>query len=252
MAIARVTFGSNDNTTTGATTTGSITNFTVSGSDTVLYVGVMSNDTPVLSPDPTVIWDSAGANQDFGSPISKSTGTGTYLAIYRLKNPTAGSNKTISLSGLSASVRDAFCAVLFSGVDQTTPNDSVDLVENNTTNTGTLSSSTITSPAGDWIVSFFARSTSTTTPSVTGGGNTLILAEAVGGNNGFVAVAEDADGADDTIDWAFSTSVVGTTIISFNLNAAATGVTIEPGLGSAPYTGRTLGLGFGIDMPDVP
>lgn len=219
MAIARVTSGSGDSGGTASTTTISITGFTVSGVDKVLYVVVMANEPAVLSPDPTVVWDSAGANQNFGAPIKKSTGTGTYIAVYRLINPTDGASKIISISGMSATVRDAAAAVLYSGVDQVTPNDA-EVLQEVASQASPYSSSTITSPAGDAILGFYARETNTTSPTVTGGGNVLVVAKSVSGTNGYCAIAEDLDGADDTIDWAFSTSTIPISLVTFNVNAS--------------------------------
>lgn len=234
-AIARSTVLGANNGATAGTTTASITNFTVSGTDKVLWVLCGGSEVAVTSPDPAVVWDSAGANQTL-TRISVSTGTGDVIFLFRLINPTDGTNKTISVTGLSATTRDACIGFLYTGVDQTTPNDAINVVESaSATN---ISTGTITSPAGDWIIGVGIRDGSTT-PGVSGGGNVVVLATGTSGNTAITFVSEDADGADDTIDYT-SGGNARWSLLTMNVNAAAGG-----GGGSTLPTGSLLLLGVG-------
>lgn len=231
-AMARGATGGANNGATAGTTTGSVTNFSISGSEKVLYVLTISGETAVTSPDPVVVWDSAGANQTL-TKVAASTGTGETAFLYRLINPTDGVNKTISVTGLSATSRDAIYAVYYTGVDQVTPNDTINIVETSVSNP---SSGVITNPAGDWIVGFYARNGSTI-PTVTGGGNTLVTTQTTSGATASCGLAEDVDGADDTIDWN-SGGVAAWTLFTFNLNASG-------GAAAATCQGKLSLLGVG-------
>lgn len=218
MAIARSTTLGGNNGTTGSVTTGSITNFTISGSDKVLYVVTESNDTPVVSP--TASWSGNGTPQGM-TQIAVSTGTGTALNLFRLINPTDETNGTISFTGLSGSVRDSFIGVLVTGVDQTTPNGTVDVVEVASGGPGTVSSNTITCAAGNWILGFASDQGIGNPPTCNGAA--VVLESETGGANGRCCYHEDTDGADDTMDWDFSATNGAETLLTFELKAAGTG-----------------------------
>jgi hypothetical protein len=232
-ALARSTTLSGNNGATAGTTTQSMTNFTVSGADKVLYCSVGSGETTVTSPDPTVIWDSAGANQSF-TKISQSTGTGQNLFLYRLIAPTDGVNKTISFSGQSATARDAAICVLYTGVDQVTPNDAVDLRE--VTATANPASNSVTGGgAGDWLVGFTMRSGATVPGLDTSTGGAIITTQGTSGTTAIFGFAEDQDGATDTIKWT-SGSGSTWTLQTFNLNASGAPA-------ATPCYGSLLGVG---------
>lgn len=232
-ALARSTvLGANNGATVG-TTTLSITNFTISGTEKVLYCWVGSSEQTVTSPDPTVVWDSAGVNEGL-TRIGVTTGTGEISFLYRKIAPTDGVNKTISFSGLSATSREAAYCALYTGVDQVTPNDTIDLVE--LASSQNPSSGSITSPAGDWILSFFHRAGSIV-PTATGGGNVVVGTQASSSSTSIYGLGEDTDGADDTFDWA-SGGLARWSIMTFNLNASG-------GAPAATCQGKLSLLGVG-------
>ncbi len=224
MAIAQSTLLSNGN-TPGSVTTLTITNFTVAGADKVLYVVVFSNTTNTAwHAGCTCIWDSAGANQSF-TQIGVTTGTGISGILFILKNPTDGVNKTISLAGIYNGGTDMAIASLLTGVDQTTPNDTVDIVQ---AATGTSkSSSTITSPSGDWIAGFIGVDTENAA-SLTQQGAAPAKVQNTGNNNATMGYSTDQDGVDDTLDWAWTTTSRHS-LFTFNVNAAAGGAAFIAG-----------------------
>ena len=219
MALALPATGGAGN-TPGSVTTLSIANFTVSGTDKVLYVGVMSNTFSVPA-SPTCIWDAAGANQSF-TKIAETTGTSIWCALFRLINPTDGTNKTISLAGLPSGGTDSAIAALLTGVDQTTPNDTVEVVQDATTPTS-KSSGTITSPSGDWIAGFAAVENNNSA-SLQQQGAAPDKVQNTGNNNATLGFDTDQDGADDTFDWSWTTAG-DVSLLTFNVNAAAGGGT---------------------------
>lgn len=214
MAIARNTSGGgNSGVASGTSITIALT--IANNANRVLYVGIASASN--ADQTPTVTWNTTESlTQVSGAEIQGSTGN--WLEVWYLVNPTATS-ANLSITGLSASTREAAYAVCWDGVDQSTPNDAVDLVQHAATST-TISSSTITSPSGDWIASFFGGEGSSAL-SATGGGNTMI-AENNNGNIVRAAAGEDADGVDDTFDWSAAGSNSHMSLITFNLNAAST------------------------------
>lgn len=236
MAITRPTasLGANNGTTASVTTI-SIPNFTVSGSNKVMYVLVCSGESTVTTPDPTVVWDSAGVNESL-TRIAVSTGTGETAFLYRKIAPSDGTNKTISVTGASGTARDCAIVALYNGVDQVTPEDTINVVELAVSQNP--SSGAITSPSGDWIVSFFARNGSGV-PTVSGGGNSLVLTQATAGSTAVSGHAEDQDGVDDTIDYASAGNSIWT-IFTFNMNAAGGG-----GATTRPRSSNALQLGVG-------
>ncbi len=223
-AIAHGTAVGCDSTTTGSVTTMTC-NPDVSGSNKVLYCAVMANDVPNI--DPAAVYN-VTENMTL---IKESSGTGIYLGVFRLIAPSDGVGVGVVFTGLSGSVRDAGICVNYTGVDQSTPNDTENLVE--TASATSLNSGSITSPAGDVIFGGYST-TGNVTPTVnTGGGNAIILNKKTAGNNGNVSIAEDVDGADDTMDWSWSPGSAASAI-TMNLNAvAAAGGSSQDQLGAA-------------------
>lgn len=217
MALGQGATGGNGN-TPGSVTTLSITGFTVTGANTVLYVCVFSNtiDTSWHA-GCTCIWDASGANESF-TQIAQTTGSSTSAVLFRLINPTAGASKTISLAGLYTSGTESAIAALFTGADQTTPNDTVDIVEDGTSDQTPISSGTITSPSGDWIVGFCNLDTNNSASILQQGGTPAVV-QNTGNNNGTMGYDTDQDGVDDTFDWSWSTANARKTLFTFNLNA---------------------------------
>ncbi len=215
-AIARVDFSTCNSGTTAGTTTMDCTGLDVSGANKAIYCWAGSNDTTDLTL--VVTYDLAGAMQVLTEVGEHTGGTGRYLWVGRYVGPTDGSNKTVTFAGLSAVAQDSGGCGSFTGIDPADPDDTVS--QSNLANiTNPWSSATITSPAGDWILSFVAEANSTD-PGVSGGGQTLIAHSAAASATFETGAAEDIDGADDTIDWTGGTGNAGT-MLSFNVNAAA-------------------------------
>ncbi len=225
-AIAHGTAVGCDSTATGSVTTMTC-NPDVSGSNKILYCAVLAND--VTDINPAAVYNIT----ETMTLIKESSGTGTYLAVFRLIAPSDGVGVGVVFTSLSGSVRDAGVCVNYTGVDQSTPNDTENLVE--TASNTVLSSGTITNPAGDVIFGALSK-TGTGAPSVTGGGNSLILATGTSGNNGYVAIAEDVDGADDTMDWSIGVNAA-MSAITFNVNAVA-----AAGGSNQDQSGTSLGV----------
>ncbi len=217
MAIALVDTGTGQ-TAVSSDTTFDFTGIDVSGANTFLIVALVHASSSSAPTGATVTWDPAGANQAFGAAVTSQANPSRGMAIYVLKNPTAGAGKTISVSGLNAAaINKCGLVVSLSGVDQTTPNDTPNLVEAGAAQT-TTASGTITSPAGDWILSFISGSDATPNWAVTGTGQTIRAS--VNHGNANCGFADDRDGADDVVTWTHdSTNDSGA--ITFNLNAAA-------------------------------
>lgn len=61
----------------------------------------------------------------------------------------------------------------------------------------------------------------------------------------------DLTSADTTCDWS-SLATTANGGVAIEIAEASTAVSISPGLGSQPLTGRTMTIGWSIGMPDVP
>lgn len=250
MAIALVDTGKNF--ADGATTTIDITGIDVSGGNEVLYVAVEHGSSTSAPTGATVVWDAAGANQSFGAAIASNSNPSRCTALFRLIAPAPGTNKTISIGNLSAVLGEVAQAASYSGVDQTTPNGTIDAVESGGGGAVTTTASgTITCAPGNWIVSFAHIADST--PNFALSGNQTIrdsIASGVASNNA-IALGDDRDGANNAITWTHD-SQTSAGAITFELKAAAGAIVLTPSLGSVPLTGHSVSLGLSIGMPDVP
>lgn len=232
-AFAAITTGTGatGNTTPASVDTIDITMTVDATSDNVIYCMVGANET--TDSNPTVVWDPTGANESL-TQLAESNTPGRYISIFRKVGATAGASKTVRFASMSTAAKEVVICKPFYGVDQGTPEDTLD-IQRTASSVTTISTGTITSPAGDWIVSFVV-SASGGTYSVTGGGN--VLAEtAIIDTSGFKgAIAYDADGADDTIDWSWSPGAPAATY-GFNVNASGGG-----GGGGVTPKGSLLGV----------
>lgn len=123
-------------------------NCTVTGSNT--YIACQAATARTTFSIVSVTWDVAGANEAL-SLITSTNGQNTgrvNTAWYGLKNPTPGTNKSVTADISSTGVSHSLHCQMFSGVDQTTP------VSGGTTHTTDTSTPTInvTSATNDLVV----------------------------------------------------------------------------------------------------
>jgi hypothetical protein len=129
-------------------TSGNISNCTISGTDKVLYVLVMMRGSDITG----VTWDAAGANQALTQVDAYNFEAIMHVYVYRLINPTDGSNKTITISK-SGTDRFGAVAILATGTDQTTPNGSF---SHDGANPGTTITNNVSSGTGEIVVDALA------------------------------------------------------------------------------------------------
>jgi hypothetical protein len=221
----------------GADTTIDIANVTVSGTDAVMYVVIVWGSSTAAPTAAVVVWDSAGANQNFetvdsNNPFASVSNPARGMALYRLVNPTTGSNKIVSISNLNAAVGEVAMAVVFSGVDQSTPNGTIDIVESGGGGAVTTTQSNpMTCASGNWLVSFISLADATPNFAVTGTGQVIrdSIASSAGSNNA-LGFADDRDGSNDTFTWTHDSSASGG-LFTFELKAS----------GAAPFVPQVTG-----------
>lgn len=149
---------------------------TVTGSQTVLYIGVVAGIVsfgahPAGNQDSDfvitgVTYNGVAATQ-VGSNLHPNGGTTGYLALYRLVNPSTGTNTvSISFTLANPASSDAVSAgsVSFTGVDPVTPESNLA----SATGTGTGPAVTVSSAVGNLVLNLLATGTS-----VTSSANTL-------------------------------------------------------------------------------
>lgn len=229
---------------------------TVASGLPAIWVMVASNDTPVWGTPPRCRWDSAGVNEVFDggddTPIAITVGTGLAAALYRKTNPTPGSAKNLRITGLSSSVRDMAVAFPFNGVDQATPNGTVDKVEANPGG-ATQDSGAIVCAAGNFIFSGFAN-TGTVSATPTADGNAVTFHQDSGASNGRVDVWIDTAGANNTITWD-QKGGSKPSIFSFEIKADTGGAVGQPairrfGLMAVGHNLHNIGRSGGAVMRD--
>lgn len=208
MAIARV---DNQGNYSGADASGNLNaTITTSGSNTLLVVFAAIDSAGDISPTATHNSVSMGTGTEDNT-------TGQYQVVFTLKNPNAGTNLAVVVSTGLAGFSGGLIPVSYSGVDQTTPIGTIDAV--GTAAATSLSSGTITCASGNWIVGGLSLNTQNVGLAVAvGSGNTLVSSFNDGAEGN--AYAEDQDGADDTIDWSWTTSTRGSAL-TFEIKAAA-------------------------------
>lgn len=209
-------------------------------------IAIVTWNTPVGATISSVVWDPTGANQAMTAVAAASTIGNRSVRAYRLINPTAVTNGIVRATFNDSTIgSQAVFAAAFSGAHQTTPAQDY----NSANGTSTSPSVTIANATSDDMVmdSLIAAAFTDGTP---GANQTAIGAESVAGDVHWASYQDGADGG--VMSWTLNSSdawlVGGVRIVA----AAATGTTITPGLGSQALTGRTLGCGLGIAMPDVP
>ncbi|MEK7556886.1 MAG: hypothetical protein AAB538_02830, partial [Patescibacteria group bacterium] len=116
-----------------------------SGSDRLLLVGISQGNTAAVLT--SVTWDQGGTNQAMTRINGVAQATDARVELWKLVNPTAG-NKTLRIVSPS-SVGVAVGLVSYTGVDQTTPNDTSATAAGGA---GTNPSVNVSSASGDLVV----------------------------------------------------------------------------------------------------
>lgn len=189
-----------------------VTGVTVSsGTNVALFwftVGQGDDTSPTVFTAP--IWDPAGANQTFSAVGNYNAGSYNFV-IYAwvLVNPTPGASKTVRTT-ISRTDICTSGGAQFDGVDQTTP------VRSGTFRSGTATSFSVSSAAGDRTVSLHACPAS-----ITGSNQTAV----VGGGYQIAAKMDQAAGsASNTHTWTTSCTTDGAAV-GLSIQAAGAGGT---------------------------
>ena len=177
-----------------STATVTISSVSVSGSNKYLLAAVSRDSGGDLNPNPTAAY--GGQSMTLLAELS---GTGQYLCVFGLVDPADGTADVV-FSGMS-SLDKMGIAVLLTGVDQGTPTGTWDSQQ--TASNTALPSGTVTCAAGNWILGFIACGADQAGLAV-GGGGSIDVRVSPGGQGMDMALAHDADGVDDTMDWTFA------------------------------------------------
>lgn len=200
------------------------------GSDRVLYVAIS-----IDGAGGTYSYDASATYNGVSMTRIHQGNTNQYLAIFRLIAPDTGSN-TVQVSW-TGSQYPSGVAISYTGVDQTTPEDSVTA---NTSSSGTSFSNAISSETDDLVLACYSVNNNTTPLTATGSGTS----RAETGSTPFtsVGVSDAAGAASVTTGWSWSGSnrYSGG---SFNVNAAGAGGTphtAEPGAAALTWAGQAV------------
>lgn len=137
-----------------------------------------------------------------------------FIAVYALVAPATGANDVvITRSGSTPVIAGA---VSYTGVDQTTPYDSIDVV----TNTGTAVSNGVSSAANDLVVDFVAANRDAA--QTVGASQTARVNAGNGDEFMWIGISEEAGAGTVTMSWTLDTSSAWTAA-GLNLNVAAGG-----------------------------
>lgn len=205
------------------------TNCTVSGSNTYLACFVARGN--VARTVSSVTWDTAGANQAL-SAIASTAANNSNQALgewYGLANPTAGTNKSVTVATSGTGVAFVTQCVSYSSVDQAAPasGGATSAVD------GTSASVAVTSASGDLVLAGLAvnQGSATGDPGA-GAGETLevgiaLTTRATADENVKVGVFSEAGAASVTMNPSWTTSE-DNVICAFSLKAAAAARPIAP------------------------
>lgn len=179
---------------------------TCSGVDRVLYAAVHGADQTWSATYNGVAMEELYDGNP-GSPFK-------HISVYRLVAPATGANNLVfTSSGTTAAIG---CAVSHTGIDQTTPNDAIQVA----TGSGTESSGTVSSETGDVVIDFTVANQSSA--QVEGAGQTPRVNAFNADEFVWIGSSEEAGAATNTMTWGLSPSN-GWTVAVLNLNAAAGG-----------------------------
>jgi hypothetical protein len=215
------------------------THTVTAGSDRLLLVFIAIGDGTDRHTDATPTYGGQALTQ-----ISTGANDGNFVGVevWYLKEAgiAAASNTTVSVdSEVGANSFDTLAvgAVALAGVDQTTPIDTGSV--QTSAGTGTSASVTIAIASGNLGVSAISSDAEGGLSSETG--TQLYETAAVAGDT--VSAAQYSTTAGSTaLGWTQANT--GYAVLGFEVNAAGGGgTTIEPGLGSVPFTGRVMQIG---------
>lgn len=204
---------------TGMETTGSAGTLTIShtintGTDLVLYVGIIVDTNSDVNP--TVTWN--GSAMTLVGEIVGS-GSAQHVAVFRTIAPATGTHDAVFTWGNSVALGVVSC---YSGVHQTTPNDTPVTVAQGSV---TSISSNVTSESGDLVLDFVGVNSN---PTLTVGAgqtelvnvNVPIADDSPGGTMG--GASSEPGAGTVTMSWSFSASSSRTGRVCFNVNLATT------------------------------
>ena len=196
----------------GTTNGGDTTTHTCTGSNLVLYVGV-SIDSVDTGPDVTCKYNSVSMTR------IANVSTAHYLAVFRLVNPTTGSDFNVDLLW-TGNKNWAVCSVTYTGVDQVTPNDTVQLTS---VTAGTVLSDVVASAVNDLVLQFVSVNNLDVDKITAGAGQTERQEQALAFGTS-CETSEEAGGASITMSCSWTGNQDGDAA-SFNVNikAASTG-----------------------------
>lgn len=239
-AIAQEAHVACNTTTTAATTTASCALTIPSASNLFLACWSISNEN-VDAGTAAAVWNSTE-----NLMLSKESGTtARWSNFLTLVNPTPGSFN-VDFSGLSANVQDAMECVVWSGVDQSTPFDTLASYQQ-TASASTHTGSATPSDSGDLVVAIVSGSTQHANISNNGASN---FTKQNGSNTGSVNASVSyytapGTGASETQPWQ-ATAAIAWSSLTFNLNAAGGGGGgAACGTAGAPPKGTLATLGVG-------
>jgi hypothetical protein len=195
-----------DAVSTALSSTNSITgwNHTCTGSDRVLYVCVALDGASNF----TILATYNGVSMTEESEIT----TDRFQVVFRLINPASGTNE-IAVTGLPSGVQQVGIAFSVNGVDQTTPNDAMSRLNQAS---GTSITQSVTTAAGDLLVSFVAVDSTTGLTS----GQTIPSGGTYDGTSSEYGVNYTTGTGSTAIAWSWTSSVANVQT-AFNINASA-------------------------------
>lgn len=250
MAVAKV--GSTGTKNDGLSSTTHTLTYSLNGSANFLTVDITSSpgDARTVS---GVTWGGV-ALIEVGTVVENADGRRLSSWRWDFANgtiTTGSQNVVVTFNAATAGA--TFSVDGWSGVDSTTPVSDIQTFA--TGGPGDTASPTdipaVTSESGDLVRAAIATDFGTTittdgAPQVEDSNHADTLFGA-----GKIATAHEDGAASVTLLWTF-TGTINYSAKAYNMNAAASGTTIATPAGSQPFTGRTMGCGLGIGMPDVP
>ncbi len=202
QAYAAIGIGANASANSGrnAVLSLTLTNFTVSGSNTLLIVGVSIRQTTTNQSVSSVRYGTAGNFTRVGT----FTNAPIQVELWQLVAPPAGTANIVVT--LSATARFVAGAQLFTGVDQTTP------LGPYATNSGTSTAASVTVPAatGEYVIDILGNQNTATATAINGGTRrwTNITTSPTGNANTRGSCSTKAGASSVKMDWTLSASRV--------------------------------------------
>lgn len=183
-------------------------NHTISGSDTVLYVGIAIDAQSDF--DPTCTYNSVGLTT-IGF-VDGASGSTNNTDVLRLVAPTTGTN-TLACDGMDAGTSDVIIASSYHSVNQSTPDDTA------VTSGGAQTSETddVTCEVGDLVVDYM--NVNGNLALTAGAGQTERYQFSAGAGTTKLGTSEEAGASTVTMSWAWDGTSQRAAHISFCVNA---------------------------------